>query len=307
MRVAMIALLALPVVAGIASPAFACPLGSSTGPVSQLPCTVLKLACGGSTTTPPGGTTPVGTTPGPVTTTPGTEPGTDPTSGNTTINNTTNNITNNITNNFFNGLTPEEIEAAKNGKPTTTTTASTTPAFAFPASGAGGGVGAGGGGGLGGGSFSGGSSVGGMPINPSADLAFSPVSGVTSSSGSSGGGFFSTTTTTLPSSGSGGGTTTTSGFVLAAGEAASFGPITPGVSLAALPAPKGGDDSYTIAMASPATAAAVSPSVPSSGFGLEGPAADAPMKAGVGGTPMLAGLLGLGVLGAGWAWRALVV
>lgn len=303
MRVATIALLALPVIAGIASPAFACPLGSSTGPVSQLPCTVLKLACGGSTTTPPGGTTT-----GPVTTAPGTEPGTDPTSGNPTINNTTNNITNNITNNFFNGLTPEEIEAAKNGKPTTTT-ASTTPGFAFPASGAGGGVGGASGGGIGGGSFGGGSTVGGMPINPSSDLAFTPASGFTSSSSGGGIGFFSTTSSTLPSSGSGGGTTTTSGsFVIGAADAPAASPITPGVSLAALPAPKGGDDSYTIAMASPATAAAVSPAVMSSGFGLEGPAsADAPMKAGVGGTPLLAGLLGLGVLGAGWAWRALVV
>jgi hypothetical protein len=79
------------------------------------------------------------------------------------------------------------------------------------------------------------------------------------------------------------------------------------VKLASLPEPKSEDNSFTVAMASPATAPSASPG-DSSAFGLEEPMhAGGPIASGFGGTTFLAALIGVGVLGAGWAWRSLVV
>jgi hypothetical protein len=97
-------------------------------------------------------------------------------------------------------------------------------------------------------------------------------------------------------------------FAMAMADAPAGGPVTQGVSLAALPTPKDADEAYTVAMASPAGSPSASLTTADSGFGLEGPAATGGMvPKGFSGTTMLAGLIGVGVLGAGWAWRALVV
>jgi hypothetical protein len=82
-------------------------------------------------------------------------------------------------------------------------------------------------------------------------------------------------------------------------------PLTPGIALAALPAPTGGDDNVmTVAMVSPAAQPAASPD----GFGFEDPASTPRSSAPASGsTTMLAALIGVGMLGAGWAWRALVI
>jgi hypothetical protein len=132
-----------------------------------------------------------------------------------------------------------------------------------------------------------------MPINPS--------DGFTSTASPLFGG----------ASGTGGTTTTASaddtpiGGMLASMPSGSEGP-TPGVKITSAP-PASSDEPGTVAMASPKTEGAASGDT-SSGFGLDGPAfAGGPLPSGMSGTMMLAGLIGVGVLGAGWAWKSLVV
>jgi hypothetical protein len=94
------------------------------------------------------------------------------------------------------------------------------------------------------------------------------------------------------------------GSALAGG---SEGALTPGVKFASTPAAAPSDEPMTVAMASPKTGGAASPDT-SSGFGLDGPPlAGGSLPSGMSGTMMLAGLIGVGVLGAGWAWKSLVV
>jgi hypothetical protein len=79
--------------------------------------------------------------------------------------------------------------------------------------------------------------------------------------------------------------------------------VAPGIALATLPAPTDdGDDLMTVAMASPTSARPAS----ADGFGLEGrPSGPRSHASGYAGTTMLAALIGVGMLGAGWAWRSL--
>ena len=80
-------------------------------------------------------------------------------------------------------------------------------------------------------------------------------------------------------------------------------PFTPDIALATSRTPTGGtDDLMTLAMASPRTARPAS----GDGFGFESqPSGSGPHAPGYAGSTMLAALIGVGMLGAGWAWRAL--
>jgi hypothetical protein len=241
---------------------------------------------------------------------------------------TVTNSTTNITNNFFtataqNGQAPTAQNQAAQGTPTnqamqgtttaaattptdqatqgTTTAAATTPTVALGPSGGFGG-GGGGVGGLGGG-FSGGSSVGGSPINPSSELGGVQMfaSGGTSSGGGStspGDPIALTSLATMAADGE------TGNFVMAASDRPGVQPLTPSLSMASLPSPIGGgsDDLMTVAMVSARTA----PSTGSDGFGFDGPASTSGSHhAGYASTTMLAALIGVGMLGAGWAWKSL--
>jgi hypothetical protein len=297
MRVAIIALLALAALVGSTLPAAA-----SCGSHPPVPNPLVPIACAlgigcGTPELPPVA---------PPTLPPGSDPlasiiNNSTTTNNTTTNNTTNNF---ITNNFI-------TQAQEDPQGTTTTAAAggaTTPtatptAFAFPPSAGGGGAGGGGIGG--GGGFGGSSSVGGMPINPSSDYVYTPYASGSGGSSGGGGGVSGGDPIALASLGGapmGGGT-----FAMASSDTEP-GPLTAGVTMASLPAAGGGsDDTMTVAMASPRTTGSASPDG-SAGFGLEGPASAAgPIASGFGGTTMLAALIGVGVLGAGWAWRSLVV
>jgi hypothetical protein len=170
-----------------------------------------------------------------------------------------------------------------------------------------GGAGAGGGGGFGGmgGGFSGSSSAGGTPINPSDTPSVQMVaSGSSSGSGGGGSPTFSDPITMASLS-----STTTGGqgslMMMAATDQSSDQPLTPGVALSAGPAPvSGNDDAMTVAMASPKTERPAT----SDGFAFEGQASPSSSHArGTASTTMLAALIGVGMLGAGWAWRSLGV
>jgi hypothetical protein len=203
----------------------------------------------------------------------------------------TTNITNTtITNNIF---TTTASEQTSQGAATAQTTT--------PAPSAGGGGGGGGIGGLGGG-FSGGSSAGGSPINPSSESSVQmfAAGGGTSGTGS---GPSNDDPIVLASM-----STTTPGESVGTLPMALFDPSTepavaPGIALATAPEPLGGsDDSMTVAMASPTTAAPAS----GDGFGFESrPSGSRSHASGYAGTTMLAALIGVGMLGAGWAWRSL--
>ena len=207
---------------------------------------------------------------------------------------TTTNITN-ITNNTTN--ITNVTAAEQTGQPTQTALA------LGPGTG---GAGAGGGGGFGGmgGGFSGSSSGGGTPVNPSDTPSVQMMASGSSSSGSGGSGATFSNPTTMASLSS----TTTDGpanvMMMAAADQSSE-PLTPGVALASGPAPvSGADDAMTVAMASPKTERPAT----SDGFVFEGQAAPSTSHApGTANTTMLAALIGVGMLGAGWAWRSLGV
>ena len=144
-----------------------------------------------------------------------------------------------------------------------------------------------------------------MPINPSD--SFSSVYSF-AGFGSSGG-------TTAGAAGSGAVTVasltdTPIGGAFAGTSESAEGPLTPSVKIASVAAmPASTEAPVTVAMASPKTegSASASPDT-SSGFGLDGPGfAGGPVPKGMNGTVLLAGLVGVGVLGAGWAWKSLVV
>jgi hypothetical protein len=202
------------------------------------------------------------------------------------------NTTTNITNNFF--TTAEQT-------PATTPTAATTQTAAFAPGGGFGGGGGGGGMGAMGGGFSGSSSAGGQPINPS-DTSSGQV---LASAGTFGGGGGGTTTfsdpITMASLGGAGGTT--GNLVMMAAEPSNDQPLTPGIPLMAASAPVNGpDDSMTVALASPRTDR---PAL-LDGVKFEGEAsASTAHVPGTANTTMLAALIGVGMLGAGWAWRSL--
>jgi len=278
MRVAIIALFALATVAGTAPAASACPLESG-GPVEQV-----IAAAGGAAGA-------VGEMLG--LTSPAPPPGGAGTTSNSTSNTTTTNTF--VTNNFI-------TNGATQGTGTQgATTAGITP---FTFGGGGGGIG-GGGGGMGGGfggGFGGGTTVGGMPYNPSNDYVYQPYAGG-GTNGGGGGVFFADPSAVAATAG---GQTGNASFAMASAPDSTDGPLTAGVTMAALPTPASGDDSFPAALASPRTDGAASPG--SSGFGFEGPAQPAaPIASAFGGTTFLAALIGIGVLGAGWAWRAFVV
>jgi hypothetical protein len=205
--------------------------------------------------------------------------------GGTTTNTT--NITNNTTN--ITNVTAAE----QTGQPAA-------------ALGAGGGAGAGGGGGFGGmgGGFSGASSAGGTPINPSDTPSVQMVANGSSSSGGGGSPTFSDPITMASLS-----SMTPDGqgnvVMMAGADQSSDQPLTPGVALAGAPAPvSGNDDAMTVAMASPKTEQPAT----SEGFAFEGQAASSSSRPpGTANTTMLAALIGVGMLGAGWAWRSLGV
>jgi hypothetical protein len=210
--------------------------------------------------------------------------------GSSTTSNTTNitNNTTNVTNNFFTTVAQEPTDQ------NATTTSQT------PTKSAGGGGGGGGGfGGLGGG-FSGSSSAGGSPINPSSESSVQMFAGGGSSSG--GGGTVNvadpiTLASLSPTPNE------NAGSIVMASADPSGQPGMPSIALATLPAPTGGtDDLMAVAMASPKTAQPAS----GEGFGFEGPASGSTAPtSGYAGTTMLAALIGVGMLGAGWAWRSL--
>lgn len=322
MRLAIIAPLALAAVVGLSTAAAACPVDNVTGPITDILNTVTNVlgltspttptttdvvstvdttctACSACGSTPTGSSGPTGpTTSGACSKAKGLLTNTA-----SALTSPDGSITNNfITNNFITNDTTTTT-AADGATPaaTGTTTAATGP-FALTAGtgGGGGGVG-GGGGGLGGGGF-GGSNTGisGMPINPSSDLAAFVVPM------SAGGGMGGTTFNELAAGGGGdGGQTSDVNFAMA--SPGTDGPLTAGVTLASLPASQGGDEPF-VGMASPkagpgSAVAATSP------FGFDGPAsaADGPPPGADYGALMLAGLVGVGVLGAGWAWKSLVV
>jgi hypothetical protein len=217
--------------------------------------------------------------------------GLKPIGGGTTTNTT--NITNNTTNNTTN-ITNVTAAEPQTGQPTQ----------AALALGPGGGSGAGGGGGFGGmgGGFSGNSGSGGTPINPSDTPSTQMAGSGSSSNGGGGGGATFSSPITMASLGS----TTTDGpgnvVMMATADQSSDQPLTPGVSLATGPAPvSGADDAMTVAMASPKTERPAT----SDGFTFEGQATPASSRApGTVSTTMLAALIGVGMLGAGWAWRS---
>ncbi len=335
MRVAIIASLAFATVAGTAPATFACSLdgGTITGTITSVVSSVGSvLGIGGTTTTPSDSTT-VASLPS------------DSTTNNTTTNNTTtNNFLTNIYN-YFLSLTPDQFQAfltalglpvpgttapvataqgttapvttaAAPGAATgtsapagTSTTPTSTPvAFAPSSGGSGAGGGGAGGGGIGGGGFSGSSSGGGgMPINPSSSFVSQSFTGGSSGGSSTGGVFTGSGPITIASLGADG-PSGEGGVAMASPDTMPAGPLTTGVTVASLPTNAGGNDNaVTVAMVSPKPEPSASPAGGSE-FGLEGPAADGgPIAAGFGGTTMLAALIGVGVLGAGWAWRSLFV
>jgi hypothetical protein len=293
MRVAIIALLAVAAVAGRAPSVSACPFSNagSNGSTSTIPIPVLGPAL-----------EPIA---GPLASALGFGP-TSTTSTTTTNNPTIDNITNNfITNNAAaqqgtadQGTTAQGAASAAAGG---ATAAPSSPAFA-PSAG-GGGIG-GGGGGLGGGGFSGGSSISGTPVNPSSDLGIVGVQGFGGGSSPTGGGGL---TDSFALASLAGGATEGVGFGMGSPET-SAGALTAGVTFGSLPATTGAtDDAMTVAMV--ATKGDDSASADdASAFGLDEPApAGAPLASPFGGTTMLATLVGVGILGAGWAWRSLSV
>ncbi|MBM4441825.1 MAG: hypothetical protein FJ027_15535, partial [Candidatus Rokubacteria bacterium] len=141
------------------------------------------------------------------------------------------------------------------------------------------------------------------PMNPSdgfPPITYAAIGGGGTGAGPGGG----------AAAGDGGPTLAAGGFTpdvaVAGGAPAGDAPLTSGVTVASLQA-GGSDDDGFVGMASPKTGGASSLNA-SPGFGFDGPpSADAPPAGSNYGGMMLAGLVGVGVLGAGWAWKSLVV
>jgi hypothetical protein len=298
MRLASIAALAAAAVVALAAPATACSLDGATGPISSVissvgsalglksptpaattttaTCTTCS-ACAGGSSAASGGATSTGSC------SKGAVGSTAPAGGGSVTNNF-------VTNNFItNNAAGAEGAAGGAGGSSPQAVPFT---FASGAKGGGGGGGAGGGG-LGG--FSGGSNaISGTPINPSSDLG--PImAGAGQSSGGAGEPIM------LASVGDGDGSSYPGfGTVVSKPDAGDF--TTPGISVAAVSAdePDGKNQPF-IGMASPATNDTITAGA---GFELDGTPASTGGSPTSRGTFVLAGLIGVAVVGAGWAWKS---
>jgi hypothetical protein len=190
-----------------------------------------------------------------------------------------------VTNNTF--VTNTTVTNGTSGT-SGTSAAPTAAAAAVPIASSGGGGGGGGFGGFAGGGF-GGSGSAGAPSNPSSDAVFAGGSG----SGASG-----AQTDTVALRGP------MSSIAFAATDSGDAVPLTGDVKLAAGPAKRNADDdAVTVAMASPVADYVTRDA--SVGFGA-GVDAGMPMTSHYAWT-LLSGMLGIGVAGAGWAVRALLI
>ena len=292
MRLAFIAPLAVAAAVGVAAPAAACSLDGATGPIGGVITSIggaLGLTSRPAAPTTTASTCGGGSTPGAGSTSSGCANGTAG-AGLAGAGSVTNNF---ITNNFItnNNTTGDGTQ----GTTGTTPTGQTLP-LTFPA-----GASAGGGGGAGGGGFGGfsggGNAISGTPINPSSDLG--PILAGGQANGGGGG----AGEPIMLASVGGGETGGASPFAAVASMPDEGPAMTPGVTVASLPAVdqgSGNSESF-IGMALPKTGETQIASA--SEFGLDGPPA-------VSGTPpsngtfMLAGLIGVAVMGAGWAWKS---
>jgi hypothetical protein len=197
------------------------------------------------------------------------------------------------TTNTFGASNSTRNQATTPAAPTATSFANATPApgptITLAATRGASGGGGGGGGGFSGVAFSGHAGGGGTPYNPSSDAVFSGV-GTHLTSGSQ-----AEVAMTAPTPGI--------GFAGAASGEVDASTMTTGVVIATVPTGKAGDpEAWPVGMASLTTYAAVSDGA----VGFER-IASMTLPSTRSGWTLLAGLLGVGAMGASWALRALVV